>query len=765
MKIRYAFLLLCLSSPAQADVTIIPQPAEATALDGFFEIRRTTTVSVENEEQAAVVTLFLNHFKRVAGWQPTVETGAVNADIVFKTDTALPTEAYGLTVSPQRIEVKANSGAGFFYALQSLALLLPVEFFADTVQSSVNWVVPAIDIKDAPAFGWRGYMLDVSRHFFTVDQLKSVIDFMAELKLNRLHLHLSDDQGWRIEIKGLPKLTEVGAWRADRTTTDETVNNWWGRPVQKPSEKATYGGFYTQEQMKTLIAYAKARYIEVVPEIDIPGHAQAAVASYPEIGCVNAALTVGTGGVNKNNTLNPGKEETFEFCEVVLNELMDLFPFDYIHIGGDECNKEQWRQDPHAQKRIQDEGLKDERELQCYFIKRIEKIINARGKKMIGWDEILEGGLAPNATVMSWRGEKGGINAAKAGHEVIMTPFKYCYLDLKQGHDDLEPNLGYGQLLLSTAYSYRVIPQGFTEAQARLIKGIQGNLWTESISDWGKLNYMTFPRLYAVAENAWTQERNKNWDSFTDRLSSQFKRFDLQGRRYATSAFNPWIDHDGNGEMICVRLKTEANGLNMRYTLDGTEPTVHSKLYDEPFYLRESTTVKAQSFKDGKKIGALSAKLFQVHKASGAKAYSHGKEGRKAYPQLTDLNYGKLSKTDRRWQKFPNTMEVEVVLDQVTSVSSVELDALRFSISGHYAPHTVEVLGSQDGTTYVPLGRVEQSELGLVQGRNKIRTRIEFDPVKLRSLKVKAATHQKIPQGHHQAGNSATLLVDEIVVH
>lgn len=420
----------------------------------------------------------------------------------------------------------------------------------------------------------------------------------------------------------------------------------------------------------------------MIPEIDMPGHAQAMVASYPEIGCVNSEKYVATGGVVKNNTLNPGKEETFVFAEKMLNEVMDLFPFNYMHIGGDECNKSQWLEDPDAQRRIKEEGLKDVYELQSYFIKRIEKIINARGKIMIGWDEILEGGLAPNATVMSWRGEEGGIEAAKMGHEVIMTPSNYCYIDLKQGHDDLEPNLGYSQLLLSTAYSYDVIPKGISKEEAGLIKGIQANMWTESISDWGKLTYMTFPRLYAIAESGWTSPGIKDWDNFTNRLQTQFLRLDKQGVRYAVSAFSPWIDHTGQGDHIEIALKTEVNDLEIFYTLDGSEPTMESNLYNGSFKITDFTTIKARAFKDGEAVGYTSSMDFYVHKAAGALDEAPGLQ------KLTDLNYGKLNRGDQNWVSFKNGMDVTVKFDSLTAVKKVKFDALRFTIAGSTHPET-----------------------------------------------------------------------------
>jgi hexosaminidase len=740
---------------------LIPKPNQQTIGEGYFSISKHTKVLVEDDQQAKIFQLVFSSLEEKGGWMPKIVIGEGDGDIVFSSDSSIKEEAYTLNVSTENISVKASSGAGFFYAMQSLHQLMPVSFHSKNKQDIDEWLIPSIQIEDEPAFGWRGYMLDVSRHFFEPEQVKEVLDFMAELKLNRFHWHLADDQGWRVEIKNYPKLTEVGAWRVDHNNRDETKSDWWGRPVQKEGEKATYGGFYTQEEIKEIIAYAKERFIEVIPEIDMPGHAQATIAAYPEIGCVNAAPFVATGGVFKNNTYNPGKEETFEFAEKMLNEIMDLFPFQYIHIGGDECNKSQWKVDPHAQKRMKEESLANEEELQSYFINRIEKIINARGRVMIGWDEILEGGLAPNAVVMSWRGEQGGITSAKAGHEVIMTPNAYCYLDLKQGHDDLEPNLGYSQSLLSSAYNYQVIPADLTEEEGKLIKGIQGNLWTESISDWSKLTYMTFPRVYAVAENAWTQQEEKNWDEFSERLMTQFEKLDSSGIRYAVSAFSPWIDHTGNGQEIEFSLKTEVNNLSIHYTLNGDEPSIEDAVYSEPFKVNQSTQLKARAFKDSIPVGYLSVLDFPVHLAANQKVM--GEDGT-PYPELTDLSYARLHVSDKYWLKFDNDFSASVNFEKPTLIQEVSFNSLRFTISGYYPPRKIEIWGSENGSDFSLLAEADQLEKSLEQGRNKVNSKISFDPITVSKIKIKAYSHRPLGEGHHRAGQNSKMAIDEIVV-
>lgn len=749
------------------ETTIIPLPVEQSDGEGCFVITKKTTVSVTNEEQLNIATNFFKNFEKVAGWIPEIGIEKAKANIIFSVDGSLEEEAYELIVSKGNIYIKSASGAGFFYAMQSLGQLLPVSFYSEKKQLNIDWGIPVVTIKDKPAFKWRGYMLDVSRHFFDKEEVKDVIDFMAEVKLNRFHMHLADDNGWRIEIKKYPKLTEIGAWRVDHNAKDENTSNWWGRPTQKEGEKATYGGFYTQEDIKEIVAYAKERYIEIIPEIDMPGHSLAAIAAYPEISCAEGPFYVGTGGVTKNNTYCPGKEITFEFVENVLGEVMDLFPFEYVHIGGDECNKEAWKVDPDCQKRMKEENLENLHELQSYFVTRVEKIVNAHHKNMIGWDEILEGGLAPNATVMSWRGEKGGIAAARQGHDVIMTPSRYCYLDLKQGDDDLEPNLGYAYSFLKDTYNYKIVSDSLTTEQGKHVLGIQGNLWTESITNWGQLTYMTFPRLYAVAENGWTAQKSKNWDDFTVRLLNQLERLEEKGERYATSAYNVRIDHKGYKEgTIDISLKTEVNGLDIYYTLDGSEPSLTSIKYEKPFSIKKTTTIKTSSFKKEEQIGNISEKRFPIHKAVGAEVVYHSpliKDEKLTYG-LVDLNYAKLNRWDRNWQNMNGDLEVDLIFNEPKAIQSLEVTSLRFTNSSVYVPEYIEVYGSKDGNTFTRLGEIKQLEKSQTQGRNKVVSVINFKETTVKAIKVKAKSVNPIPEGHRRVGGASKILIDELVV-
>lgn len=765
--------LLCLCACGQAQKTtsdtlhgkamVIPRPAEMTVGEGYFVFGPETKICKGDDVSQRTLDGFLEGLALVSSQFFPSASNMEEANLVMTTDPSLPAEGYTLDVTTDKISVTAADSAGHFYALQTLRQMLPAEFYGGKFFHNTRFALPVVSIRDAPKFSWRGYMLDVSRHFFTVDEVKAVIDMAASQKMNRFHWHLTDDQGWRIEIKSRPKLTEIGAWRADRINTDERLSDWWGRAPLQPDETPTYGGFYTQKEIRDIVAYAKERYIEIVPEIDMPGHAQAAVASYPEIGCVNALPSVATGGVFKNNTLNPGREATYAFATDVLNEVMDLFPFDYVHIGGDECNKEQWEIDPDAQRKMRAEGLQTEEQLQSYFIRQLEAIVNGRGRKIIGWDEILEGGLAPNAVVMSWRGEAGGITAINTGHEVVMTPSKRCYLDLKQGHDDLEPNLGYSRLLLSTAYDYQVIPDTFTTDQAALIKGIQANMWTESISDWSKFTYMNYPRVWAVAENAWTNPDRKDWDNFTQRVLHAYKRLDARGTRYAVSAFSPWIHHQQKAGNIEVTLETEANGLDTRYTLNGSQPDTSSQRYAGPILLEKGETLTAQNFLDGEPVGDPANLPLPLHAAANARAVDASGT---SIPKLTNLQYAKFTPADTNWHKFGNEGTFTLELAAPTKVSTLRFTTLRYTISSIYPPESIELTGITAGSAgaYVALATLNQSEEAAEQGRNKVLSTLTFPEQEVTALRVTLRGYNPIPAGHFREGGKARIYLDELVV-
>lgn len=769
LLITFAFTISCKQETIKQEIGLIPQPQSLVISEGSFNLNNETSLFIrkdnlfENE-----LKLFVEEIEETTGIELKSISGSTNTAsknaIILKQEESLEEEAYKLDVTPNLITVKAASGAGAYYALQTLKQLFPANIKGNSFE------IPALSISDKPVFKWRGYMLDVSRHFFGIDKLYETVDFMAALKLNRFHIHLVDDQGWRLEMESYPNLTTIGAWRVDHNITDENLSNWWGRPAQKEGEKATYGGYYTKDEIRILVAYAKSKHIEIVPEIDVPGHSQEILASYPELACDQTkTYTVATGGVYKDNALCASNPKTYEFLEVVIAEVADLFPFEYIHIGGDECNKSGWKNHKACQDLIKKEGLKDEHELQSFFIKKVEKIVNTNGKHLIGWDEILEGGLAPNATVMSWRGEKGGIAAAKQGHDVIMSPNYANYLDLKQGQSDYEPNLGYSEALLSASYNYKVIPDELTAEEGKHILGTQGNLWTESISDWGKLTYMTFPRLFAVAENGWTPEEFQNFEDFTKRLRVQLKKLDAKNVRYAKSVFNPWIYQKGDGKVIEVTLDSELANPEIRYTLDGSDPSAQSTIYSAPIIFSETGLIKAGIFEDGELLGDIIEQQFVVHKAKGAKVVYHSTQPEEdnagGINALNDLNYGQfIGKNDNNWQTYTDDLDVEFQLENPVDISKITLNSMRFTHKGIYPVTEVVVLGSEDGKEFRELGNTGFIKENLVQGRNKITNTVDCPAKNIKSLRVQAKILKEMPKEFGSRTKQIQMQIDEVVV-
>ncbi|MBQ2162247.1 MAG: family 20 glycosylhydrolase, partial [Bacteroidales bacterium] len=579
---------------------IIPQPAFIQTADGVFTIDRNTPIYIDEGDSALLRTVgFLNDkLSKAAGWTLNVIADDPlrhgNEKGLFWLDAGLPKEAYNLYINPERVVVEFGSGAGAFYALQTLLQLLPDAIFADSVQHGVRWTLPCCDIEDAPRFPYRGMHLDCCLHFFDIPFLERYIDLMALHKVNRFHWHLTEDQGWRIEIKKYPLLTEKGQWRKETVVGSLASGVYDGKP---------YGGYYTQEEIKALIKYAADRYVTIIPEIEIPGHSLAAISCYPELSCglEDHYETATRWGIFKQVYCT--KEETFKFLEDVFDEVIDLFPSELIHIGGDECPKASWKQCPHCQAMIKKLGLKDEYELQSWFIQRMEKYINSKGRQIIGWDEILEGGLAPNAKVMSWLGEEGGIKAAQQHHEVVMAPYPKYYLDYWQADPDSEPLAMGGPTLLRTMYEYNPIPEVLTPEEARYIIGVEGCVWTEYMPTPARVEYMAWPRMCAIAEAGWTKA-GKDWDGFTRRLETHLGRLDRLDVGYCRAFWNPFIEfHKDTEYSKVVTMSVDAPGAEIRYTLDGSTPTVASPVYEGPFAINRQQRVTAAAFRNGKMIG------------------------------------------------------------------------------------------------------------------------------------------------------------------
>lgn len=577
---------------------IIPQPLHLTTGKGFFTITGKTQILFTSEGAGleAVAKQLADGLREHTGLQLPVselQPGKTKNAIILRLQAdTLGEEGYHLMVNNAGVEIRATRPAGAFYASQTLYQLLPVE---ETAKVSVR--VPAVTITDKPRFGWRGLMLDVGRYFYAVDYIKRYIDYLAMHKMNTFHWHLTEDHGWRIEIKKYPRLTSVGAWRkGTQYNNRDRINN------------TPHGGYYTQDQIREVVAYAQSKFVTIVPEIEMPGHSYAAQVAYPELSCTRQPSEMLVQWGIQKDIFCAGREHTFNFLEDVLSEIAALFPGEVIHIGGDEAPKNRWKACPDCQRRIKEEGLKDEHELQRYFITRIEKFMQTKGKRIIGWDEILEGGLAPNAIVMSWRGEAGGIAAAKMHHEVVMAPNHFMYLDYYQGEPYLEPYSIGGFLPLRRVYSYEPVPAELSTEQAQFIRGVQANIWCEYIHNPDHADYMTLPRAAAVAEVGWSAPENKDWEDFTRRMETQYRRYDRLGIHYAKSAYNVSIkvEKDPSGISARVSLDNDAYHSDIHYTTDGAEPTATSPRYERPFTVGVPSTIKAATFKDGKRFHKVS---------------------------------------------------------------------------------------------------------------------------------------------------------------
>lgn len=614
MKYTLAFLLMAAISSVWAQnpsLNIIPRPVSVKQGDGTFKLTDGTTIGYSSTDLANVADMLSKDLSTPTGYTiKTSKTKSAPIQLNLNTtpNTQIGDEGYTLSVTSNGVVISANKPAGVFYGMQTLLQLLP-SGIESTSRVSADWSAPVVEITDYPRFKWRGLMLDVSRHFFTKQEVEKYMDDMVRWKFNTFHLHLTDDNGWRIEIKSLPKLTQVGACRVQR------YGHFGDREAPQPGEKATDCGFYTQEDIKELVKYAADRFITILPEVDVPGHSMAAIASYPYLSCTQDTSTrvnpgsrfakwYGNGKFEMltDNTLDPSSEQVYQFLDKVFTEIAALFPCPYIHVGGDECYKGFWAKDPDCQALMKKLNTDDPEKLQSYFMGRVEKILNSHGKKLIGWDEILEGGLSPGATVMSWRGIQGGIKAAQMGHDVVMSPTTFAYLDYSQGEPTIEPPI-YSQLRVSKCYSYEPVPDG---VDAKYILGGQANLWTEQVPTMHYAEYMTYPRAWAIAEDFWTPKDLKNYDDFSRRMEATFKRCDDAGINYAVSVYDPMVTATEKDSVLTIHMDTEVSNLDLFYTIDDAMPDQHTAKYTDPIVLPNGPiTLRVVAYRNGERIGHL----------------------------------------------------------------------------------------------------------------------------------------------------------------
>ena len=611
-KLMHLLLVLAATSvlAQNATLNLIPQPVEIQLGTGVYTLLKSTTIGYNKAEAKTVAEMLARHLNTPTGFALSAKMGGssnIQLNLNATPNDKIGKEGYTLEASTKGVTIAANQPAGLFYGMQTLLQLLPKEIESQKA-TSTKWNVPAVKITDYPRFGWRGLMLDVSRHFFPKEDVKKYIDEMARYKYNVFHWHLTDDNGWRLEIKALPKLTEVGAWRVER------AGHFGDREDPKPGEKATYGGFYTHEDVREIVAYAAERNVTIVPEIETPGHSMAALAAYPELSCTDEKVSVnpgtnfadwwgnGTFSMRVENTLNPSEERVYEFLDKVFTEVAMLFPNPYIHVGGDECYKGFWKNDPGCQALMKKLGIRHVEDLQGYFMERVEKMLTAKGKKLLGWDEILEGGISAGATVMSWRGVKGGIEAAQLGHDVVMTPTTFAYIDYTQGDPTVDPRI-YARLRCQTSYSYEPIPDG---VDAKYILGGQGNLWTEQIPNLRYAYYMTYPRAWALSEVFWSQKKDKNWEKFVPRMEAHFQRYDAAQKRYSTAVYDPIVTTKKDGDKLVLHMAPEIPGLDLYYTIDDVMPDNFSPKYTAPVVLPAGPiTLRVQAYRNGQPIGHL----------------------------------------------------------------------------------------------------------------------------------------------------------------
>jgi hexosaminidase len=755
-----ALLLMSCQNLLAQEPAIIPKPVSLKMQSGVFVLDASTSIIAEQKQASlqTVIGFLRSSIKQITGFSlPTSITGKRISLEIKKLD-EIGEEGYLMQVQTNSITIQANAKAGLIYGIQSLLQTLPA------IRTNAVIQIPCMQIKDYPRFQYRGMHLDVSRHFFGPDLVKQYIDLLATYKMNRFHWHLVDDQGWRLEIKKYPALTQVGAWRVDYT--DQV---WGNRPQAKTGEPATYGGYYTQEQVKEIIAYAAQKNVTIVPEIEMPGHVASAIAAYPLLSCNKQFQLPMTGGNYTNISSNycAGNDSVYQFIDNVLDEVVKLFPSTYIHLGGDEVDKDPWKKCAVCQAKIKTEHLKDENGLQSYFMTKVETMLKKRNRKMIGWDEILEGGLAPDATVMSWRGEAGGIEAAKMKHQVVMTPGKPVYFDHYQAGPEGEPMAIGGMNTLKMVYDYEPIPKELSSSEAAYVMGAQANLWTEFITTASQVQYMVLPRMLALSEVLWTPKTSKNWDEFNLRLPQHFKGFGERGLNYSAGNFAVDIKPYAENGKLFVALSTEIKDAKIWYTTDGAEPNLQSMLYTGPIAVQSTQWIKAKLSVNNTMKGLQAAKqYFSMHQAVG-KTVSYTKPYSKYYPAagpntLTDGVRG-TDAIGKNWHGFTDGDLIATIdLGAIKTIQSISLGCLQHYKDWIFLPSSVQFEVSSDGINYSLLGTVP-SPVSIEERSVTHDFKINATSSPIRFIRVHAKNNL-CPKGHSGEGKPGWIFADELVV-
>lgn len=753
-----------------SDITVVPFPNDVEVLVGDFDAAGAAFHYAAEIQEPAVnlIKAFAAQLSLVSAQESTMTEGAGDNGFVFVCNDQLPEEAYSLSVERKCVKVEASSLRGFNYAIQTIKQMLPVQIYAQEPAAGVEWTLPCVRINDAPRFVYRGLHLDESRHFFGMEEVKRYLDIMEVHKLNTLHWHLTDDQGWRIEIKKYPELTTIGSKRCG-TCVKKDFNSTDGIPYGE-------GMWYTQDQVREIIAYAAAKGIDVIPEIDLPGHMLAALTAYPELGCTGGPYHVWTRWGISDDVLCAGNEKVYTFLENVLSEVAELFPSEYVHVGGDECPKVRWEKCPKCQAKIRQlgytdkDGQKAEHFLQSYVIARMEKFLNSKGKKVIGWDEILEGEVAPNATIMSWRGEAGGLRAVRMGHDAIMTPNTYFYIDYYQSMDIKNEPFGIGGYLpIERCYSYEPYVDGMTDEEKAHILGVQANMWTEYVATPEHLEYMVLPRLAALAEVQWCSADRKDWERFQDSADEFCKIYETMGYNYATHVLQVRGEVIPDAENRCVKVVLSAQGDSpIRYTLDGSTPDSKSMLYKDTLVIDKTCTLTAVAVSDDVEPKYF-VKSFNFHKAVGRPLVSSN-EPHKSYvynfpENLFDgIRAAEVYKSGE-WAGW-RTRPFEVVLDmeEAEPYSSVTLGVLVVKASYILGPAYISVMTSEDGVNFTEVAREEYEATEDGPDDTTVDYTLAFPETSSRYLKVSARAVKKLPDWHFAPGRAGNLFVDEVIV-
>ncbi len=758
-----ALLNITAGTAVNTQLPVVPAPKEYVCGDGTFVFTQQTTYGVENKAQLNIVAGFITLFETSAGYIPAVSVGNKNADVILRTDSTLTHEAYKLKITRDKITIAASDDAGFFYAFQTLKQLLPPAKQGCSSSGESIYEIPAMEINDSPRFGYRGLMLDVSRFFIPKKDILKIIDAASLLKINKLHLHLVDDNGWRIEIKKYPKLTQVGAWRAER---DEIFPD---RRNSQPGESVPVGGYYTQDDIKEMIKYAAVRQIEIIPEIEMPAHTVSSLAAYPELACPVVAHYIGVlpgaGGKATRTVYCAGNDSVFTFLQDVLDEVIDLFPSKYIHLGGDEASKEYWSKCPKCRQRMKDENIEHVEELQSYFMTRMSDYVKSKGREVIGWDELTNSTLPDDVIIFGWQGlGNAALKAAAQGHRFVMTPARVLYLIRYQGPQWFEPVTYFGNNTLKNVYDYEPVQADWNPQYEKQLMGVQASMWTEFCTSAEDVEYMIFPRLLALADVAWVDKGKKDWGGFLKRMDSVLPHIKGLGITCAESMYN--IDHKVSPAegALTIELSCIRPDVAIRYTSDGTEPTGQSPLYDTPITVKKTQTIKAATFQDNKQKGKTLVLEIQKNKATGQTVTSASNNG--TLGVLTNGLRGSLRHTDFEWTGwYDQNAEFTLDLGRRTEIKNITIGSITNYGMAVHKPKTIRLYISSDNKDFEQIAEADYTPEEIFVDTTAVEN-IIFDKLKAKAryLKVEFESPGKCPAGHLKEDQGVWVYFDEIIV-